>query len=156
MSALFESTVEDIFKKFDMLMNKELGYCEFKGFCDCVAKVMTENEFSVILERYSSTKFMYEAQNKAQSMPANMGPSEVVGGLTLEGFKRFLVGEIEDRNMNEEFMFTWLQNLGYDADLFSVRSRCFMLTLHSSNELQVTVRDAVQTDLDMRTNLLVI
>jgi len=33
MSALFESTVEDIFKKFDMLMNKELGYCEFKGFC---------------------------------------------------------------------------------------------------------------------------
>ena len=49
-----------------------------------------------------------------------------------------------------------LENLGYDRDLCSVRSRCFVLTLHSSSEVAVTVRDAVQTDLDTRTNLLII
>ena len=50
----------------------------------------------------------------------------------------------------------WLENLGYDRDLFSIRSRCFILTCHSAIEVSVTVRDAVQTDLDARTNLLVI
>ena len=31
-----------------------------------------------------------------------------------------------------------------------------MLTLHSENELAVTVRDAIQTDLDNRTNVLIL
>jgi hypothetical protein len=57
---------------------------------------------------------------------------------------------------SEEQMWIWLENLGYDRDLYSVRSRCFMLTLHSEIELSMTVRDAIQTDLDARTNLLVI
>ena len=46
MSMLFESTANDIFRKFDMLLNRELGYSEFKGFCDCVGKHMTEDEFN--------------------------------------------------------------------------------------------------------------
>jgi hypothetical protein len=50
----------------------------------------------------------------------------------------------------------WLENLGYDRDLYSVRSRCIILTLHSEIELSVTVRDAIQTDLDNRTNILII
>tara|TARA_B110000285_G_scaffold168564_1_gene188563 strand:- start:161 stop:388 length:228 start_codon:yes stop_codon:yes gene_type:complete len=33
---IFEMAIEDVFNKFDMLMNKVLGYREFKGFCDCV------------------------------------------------------------------------------------------------------------------------
>lgn len=59
-------------------------------------------------------------------------------------------------NGSEELVWQWLENLGYDRDLYSVRSRCFVLTLHSSAEVAVTVRDAVQTDLDTRTNLLVL
>jgi len=46
--------------------------------------------------------------------------------------------------------------LGYDRDLYSVRSRCFILTIHSENEVNVTVRDAIQTDLDTRANILLI
>lgn len=56
MSTLFESTVNDIFRKFDMVLNKELGYLEFKGFCDCVGKEMSEAEFNDILGKFSSTK----------------------------------------------------------------------------------------------------
>ena len=66
-----------------------------------------------------------------------------------------MVNEIENNGMKEDIMFEWLSNLGYDQDLYSIRSRCFILTFHSSVDLSVAVRDAVQTDLDMRTNLLV-
>lgn len=38
MSMLFESTVADIFRKFDMLLRRELGFSEFKGFCECVGR----------------------------------------------------------------------------------------------------------------------
>ena len=78
------------------------------------------------------------------------------GGLTLEGFKQFMVAEIEAQGMDEERMFEWLAALGYDLDLYSVKSRCFMLTFHSTIDLSVSVRDAIQTDLDTRTNLLVV
>lgn len=29
---LFELTINDIFRKFDMLLNRELSYTEFRGF----------------------------------------------------------------------------------------------------------------------------
>ena len=58
--------------------------------------------------------------------------------------------------MDEELMFKWLAALGYDQDLYSIKSRCFMLTFHSNIDLSVSVRDAIQTDLDTRTNLLTV
>jgi hypothetical protein len=42
---IFEATINDIFRKFDMLLNKELTYTEFKGFCECIGRNMTEKEF---------------------------------------------------------------------------------------------------------------
>ena len=56
----------------------------------------------------------------------------------------------------ETIMFQWLENLGYDRDLYSVRSRTFVLSVHSEKDVEVNVRDAVQTDIDQRTTLLVI
>lgn len=53
-------------------------------------------------------------------------------------------------------MFDWLWALGYDEALYSVRSRCFMLSVHADAEVGVKVHDAVASDLDWRTNLLVI
>ena len=42
MSTLFESTANDIFRKFDMLLNRELSYMEFKGFYECLDKEITQ------------------------------------------------------------------------------------------------------------------
>lgn len=53
------------------------------------------------------------------------------------------MSEIEADEMNEEKMFKWLAALGYDQDLYSIKSRCFMLTFHSSVDLSVAVRDAI-------------
>ena len=53
-------------------------------------------------------------------------------------------------------MYDWLYNLGFDNQLFPVRSRLFTLTIHSSELLECKVKDAVQTDLDQRASLLVV
>ena len=45
--------------------------------------------------------------------------------------------------LGEEAIWKWFEKLGYDRDLFSIRSRTFLLTIHSTIELSVTVRDAI-------------
>lgn len=72
----------------------------------------------------------------------------------MRGFKEFWRESI--KNYGEKTIFGWLENLGYDQDLYSTRSRCFVLTMHSESELAVTVRDAVQTDLDNRCNIAIL
>jgi calpain-15 len=127
---LADSTLSDIFRKFDMLLNRELSYTEFKGFYECINRSLTEVEFKQkVLKRYCSNE----------------------NGLSLKGFKDFFVDNI--RSLGEEAIWGWLENLGYDRELYSVRSRCFILTFHSETEISVTVRDAIQTDLDARTNV---
>lgn len=39
------STINDIFRKFDMLLTRELTYAEFKAFYDCINKQITPLEF---------------------------------------------------------------------------------------------------------------
>ena len=53
-------------------------------------------------------------------------------------------------------MYKWLEDLGYDRYLFPTRSRLFVLTIHSEKYVPLIVQDAMLTDLDARTNLLVI
>jgi len=51
-------------------------------------------------------------------------------------------------------IFDWLDKLGYDRDLFSVRSRLFNITFHSrtsgggEGQMEVKIRDAINTDID--------
>lgn len=53
-------------------------------------------------------------------------------------------------------MRSWLENLGYDQDLYPLRSRCFMLTFHSDNPIAVSVRDALNTDLNYKVNKIIL
>ena len=139
MHLLLESTIQDILRKFDMLLNRLLGYQEFKGFCECIGRHLTEKEFNEILSNYSSNE----------------------SGLTLQGFMEFWRTNISEFRQSmgpsgDQHILQWLDNLGYDKDLYSVRSRSFVMTFHSEGEVGITVRDAIQTDLDARANILVI
>ena len=68
LNELFDSTINDIFRKFDMLLNRELSYTEFRGFYECLGKNLSESEFrSEILDKYCSSN----------------------RGVTLRGFKEF-------------------------------------------------------------------
>jgi calpain-15 len=76
LSELLETTLEEVFRKFDMLLYKELTFCEFKGFCECLGRsTLTEREFQTeILPSYHSTE----------------------RGLTLQGFKQFFLHQIQE------------------------------------------------------------
>lgn len=61
----------------------------------------------------------------------------------------------------EEAIFGWLENLGYDQQLYSVRSRLFNLTVHSkaikgSEKIEVKIREAIGTDIDDATTRLIL
>ena len=73
MSMLFERTVSDIFRKFDMLLNRELGYSEFRGFCECVDRPTSETEFNQILSKFSSTKLEKSNNVSSQGGPISTG-----------------------------------------------------------------------------------
>ena len=49
-------------------------------------------------------------------------------------------------------MRSWLQNLGYDEHFFNQESRAFILTFHTADQIEVTLKDAVRTDLDSWAN----
>lgn len=133
LSELAESTINDIFRKFDMLLNRELSYTEFKGFYECINKLITETEFrQSILKRFKSSD----------------------QGISSHGFRDFFLEAI--KTQGQEAVFGWFEALGYDRELYSTRSRCFILTLHSIEELSVTVRDAIQTDIDNRGNVILL
>ena len=58
-------------------------------------------------------------------------------------------------------MWTWLEKLGYDRDLYLIRSRTFMLSVHSRSleeeqGLEVRIKDAVGTDIEDKVNEMVL
>lgn len=134
-SPIFISTLKDIFKKFDLLLNRKLGFNEFKGFWECIKKDVIDEKFfkENILEKYQSHE----------------------DGLTERGFIKFF----EDAFMGEDGeakVRQWLNLLGYDSELYPLRSRCFMLTFHSDTPISVSVRDALNTDLNSKVNKIIL
>jgi hypothetical protein len=122
----------DIFKKFDLVITNSVDYKEFNDFYTVIGKqkIATELEFKTqILDSYNSTDKV----------------------LTLQGFKEWWQAEI--KNVGEEPVWGYLEKLGYDRDLYSVRSRRFNITFHSKSiegteAVKVQVRDAIGTDID--------
>ena len=131
---IFISTVKDIFKKFDILLNKCLGFREFKQFLECVKSDVAnfdENEFKNILAQFQSYN----------------------GNITENGFVEFWKKKLIE---NQDEIKNWLEALGYDNDLYPLKSRCFMLTFHSDIPISVSARDALSTDLNKKIDKLVI
>lgn len=117
MTETYRSVVVDVFRKFDMLLNRELSFVgtslftvEFKGFFECLNKSISEDDFRKdILKNYaSSTK-----------------------GISQMGFLQFWLDKT--KQLGEETMYGWLENLGYDRSLHSIRSRSFLLNIHRYN-----------------------
>jgi hypothetical protein len=52
------TTIIDIFNKFDVRNQQVLGFLEFRAFCDVIGKQLTEEEFRAnILDNYMSSGF---------------------------------------------------------------------------------------------------
>ena len=135
-SNLFINSIKDIFKKFDIVLNKYLGYKEFKQFLECVKtdnNTFNENEFKEIINKYQSYN----------------------NYITENGFIEFWKDSYLCEGGDEEIK-KWFKYLGYDEDLYPLKSRCFMLTFHSDIPINVSARDAISTDLNKKIDKLII
>ena len=135
-SNLFINTIKDIFKKFDILLNKYLSYKEFKQFLECVKtdnNTFNENDFKEIINKYQSYN----------------------NCITENGFIEYWKDSYLCEGGDEEIK-KWFKFLGYDEDLYPLKSRCFMLTFHSDIPINVSARDAISTDLNKKINKLII
>lgn len=135
---LFVSTIGDVFRKFDLVISNSIDFKEFKAFCDIIGKPLTEIQYND------------EVAKKYQSLEGN---------LTLKGFTEWFLSQA--RAEGEDVIFAWLDKLGYDKDLHSVRSRLFTITIHSkplegTDKVEVKIRDAIGTDVDNTTNRLIL
>ena len=126
-SEVFINAVKDIFKKFDVLLNRYLGFKEFKGFWECVQNNKTINE----------NFFNNNILNKYQSY---------MNGITEKGFIDFFKDNYLSKNGKEEIN-KWFNKLGYDKNLYPLKSRCFMITFHSEIPIKVSVFNSLETNL---------
>lgn len=57
LNPIFVATIKDIFKKFDMLLNRELKYSEFRGFWECISNnSISKDEFMEnVINKYTSS-----------------------------------------------------------------------------------------------------
>lgn len=103
-----------------------LHFDEFKALCNVIGKQMSEDEFR---------------QNIISNLVSKIAPDNSLkqSGLLLDGLKQFFVNEIEDKSFLEDFMYAWLENLGYDSSLNPIRSRCFTLSLHSTMAIDLKI-----------------
>lgn len=49
-----------------------------------------------------------------------------------------------------------MQNLGYDEDLYPSRSRNFVLSIHSDNQIKVEPKDCLNNDLNYQVNNMIL
>jgi hypothetical protein len=129
---MFESTITDIFKKFDLIITNSIDFKEFNDFLGVIGKpkMASDIEFkNQILSKHTSTE----------------------NALTLAGFKEWWISEIDQQG--PDAIWAYLDKLGYDKDLYSTRSRRFNITFHSKSldgaePVEVKIRDAIGTDID--------
>jgi len=136
----FAATLRDIFNKFDLVISNTIECKEFMGFTQIVGKTTVKDEASfkaLVLDKYNSND----------------------QGLTLKGFLQWWKAQIIAEG--ESVVWVWLEKLGYDRDLFSVRSRLLTLGVHSrplegEATVEVRVREALATDLDAKLNEMIL
>lgn len=126
MHPIFQSTIRDLFRRFDMDMSQDLDSNEFLQLTSRLGFTLQVDHFvEVILNKYTSTK----------------------RGVTLQGLYEMFITGVEDRG--EEQMREWLSLLGYTKQLYSVESRALVFTIHADTAL-----DVHRLDLSPETNLL--
>ena len=128
-SKIFINTIKDIFKKYDIYLNNYLNYEEFNNFYKCIKnKSLSEKEYNInIVSKYQS-------YNKS---------------ITEKGFINFFKNKYLEENGKKEIK-TWLKNLGYTENFFSLKEKSFIITFHSDNPIKVKLCESLCVDLPIK------
>ena len=111
LTEIFESTISEIFKKFDLIITRTLDFKEFQDFLKVIgAPALSEPQFKdEVLKKFNATKT----------------------GLTALGFKEWWIDQLEING--PEKVWGYIEELGYDRDLYALRSRLFNVSIHSKS-----------------------
>ena len=132
------SAVRDIFEKYDITANEFLSYKELKVFYNFLEKDLSEMDYAQIVEKFGKRD-------------VRTGKLE---GLSETGFVNLFFYVIE--NKGRDYAARVFKNLGYSESLFSYRSRVFMLTIHSEEPVNLTIKEALKENIDFVANKLLI
>jgi hypothetical protein len=111
---IFQSTLKDIFRKYDRDMDQVMDCQQFLDFISRIGVDFDEKRFySVIMSKYTSTD----------------------AGITLQGFYEMFYVAFEQ--FGETSIRKWLTKLGYDEQLFSIESRAVVASFHSNAFIDV-------------------
>jgi calpain-15 len=110
---LLESNLKDIFRKANSCVGEGLSYSEFQNLMSQVEVSFSADEFEELKSKVAS----------------------VEDGITKEGFIEYIRGM--ERSHGEDKIREWLSVWGYDEYLYSVKSRSYILTVHSYTPLNV-------------------
>lgn len=112
---LFQSTIKDIFRRFDHDLSQSIGANEFAELSGILGRTIDPSHFhNVICNKYTSH----------------------AGGVSLQGLYEMFMTAIHDHN-TEDTVREWLRTLGYDRDLYSLYQRALVFTAHSMYPVEV-------------------
>jgi calpain-15 len=132
------SAIRDIFEKYDINSSEFLSYKELRVFYNFLEKTLTEEDYIAIVEKFGKRD-------------VRTGELE---GLSETGFINLFFFVIE--NKGRDYAVKIFRNLGYDEKLFSYRSRVFMMTVHSEEPINVTIKESLKENIDFVANKLLI
>mmetsp|Transcript_6708 Transcript_6708/g.11902 ORF Transcript_6708/g.11902 Transcript_6708/m.11902 type:complete len:793 (+) Transcript_6708:3340-5718(+) len=126
LSPMFVSTLVDLFRKANVMLGEDLSIAEFTKLFGEAGVSMSVEQATEIFNQYVTTD----------------------QGLTLDGFVHYIHNLLKKEG--EPRIYQLLQGWGYDRDLFSFKSRHFILTLHSDTPLGVHMHKARGTEISQR------
>jgi translation elongation factor EF-G len=121
----YNTTIDDIFRKFDLQLNGQLSAKELNQFGEIVDDDDLKN---ITTEDFFKPEYWNVSCNE--------------NGLTKFGLKQLFY------HFSESKMSNILTKLGYDESLYSNKSRVYTLSVHSDSMVRVRIGDAMKTDLN--------
>jgi calpain-15 len=116
---LLESVLKDIFRKANTQLGPVLSLPEFQALVSPISLCMSKHQFEGIKSRHASTE----------------------EGITQEGFLEYIRSILQNEK-GEGNLRSWLTEWGYDQYLYSVKSRAYVVSMHSYSPLIVEPIDS--------------
>ena len=110
---VYSSTLDDIFRKSDIILDRKLDEHELNQLGD-----ITDIDFFKKVRDGDFTKAKFEGMSCDEE------------GLTNYGLK-----QVFDKKLSDDERTQMMETLGYDENLYSVKSRVFVFTCHSTDSM---------------------
>ena len=128
---LIISAIKYVFERYDIVCNDLLSFKELGAFFQLFNKELTLAEYDSILDEFGRR---------------NIQTGELEG-LSEMSFVHLFFSILEGKSTEEKR--DLFHKLGFDDRLFAFRTRPFMLSIHSDIKLQLTVKDALEENIDL-------